>query len=216
VRPGRTALAALAAAALVVAAGPATAGASARGTARCTSGGARVLATNGQVAVVRRPRGRTYACLLSSGTRRALGDTAPGDGETTVTVRRFTLAGTVVAYNYEYSREEVEEGVSVLDVRRDHRPRTYDALSGVAAPRVGAHDAVRAIVVRPDRALAWIAYDDDVQPARYEVMKADAGAARPALLGAGPDIDPSSLALGGTAIYWLAAGVPQLARFGAG
>jgi hypothetical protein len=209
------ALAALVAAALIITGGPATAGASARGAARCTSGGARVLATNGQVAVVRRPRGRTFACLLSSGTRRALGDTAPGEGETTVTVRRFTLAGTVVAYNYEYSREEVEEGVSVLDVRRDRRPRTYDALSGVAAPRVGAHDAVRAIVVRPDRSVAWIAYDDDVQPARYEVMKADAKVTRPTLLGAGADVDPSSLALGGSTIYWLAAGAAQAARFGA-
>jgi hypothetical protein len=192
------------------------AGAAAHHASRCTTGGARVLAADAQVAVVRRSHGRTYACLLRSGMRRALGDTAPGDGPTTINVRRFTLAGTVVAYNYEYSREEVEEGVAVLDARRDREPRIFDALSDVAAPRIGAEDAVRAIVARPDRSVAWIAYNDDIQPARYEVLKADPGAKDGTLLAAGPDIDPSSLALGGTAIYWLTAGVPQVARFGAG
>jgi hypothetical protein len=188
----------------------------ARQYARCTNGGARVLAANAQILVARRPDRTTYACLLSNARRRSLGDTAKGEGETTITVRRFVLAGSVVAYNWEYSREEVEEGVYVLDVRRDRKPRGFDALSGAAAPRQGARNAVTSIAVRDDGAVAWIAYNDDVQPARYEVQKADASATAPTLVAAGPDIAPRSLAISGAAIYWQAGGAPQLGAFATG
>src|SRR4051794_10442555 len=129
----------------------------ARQYARCTSGGAHVLAANAQILVARRPNRTTYACLLSNARRRSLGDTGKGGGPSTVTVRRFVLAGSVVAYNWEYSREEVEEAVEVLDVRRDRESRGFNALSRVAAPRLGARNAVTSIAVRDDGAVAWIA-----------------------------------------------------------
>ena len=104
------------------------------GYARCTSGGARVLAGNDKVLVVRRPRGHTLACVIATGRSRSLGDTILGEGETKITVRRFVLAGSIAAFNWEYSREEVEQGVSVLDLRGHRRVRRYDAVSNVAAP----------------------------------------------------------------------------------
>jgi hypothetical protein len=184
----------------------------AHGYARCTSGRAHVLAGNDQVLIVRRPRGHTMACLIATGRSRSLGDTTPGEGETKITVRRFVLAGSMVAFNWEYSREEVEQGVYVLDVRGSRRVRGYDAVSNVAAPRPAAHDAVTSIVLRRDGAVGWIARDD-VQPARFEVQRAMPGDRKPTLLAAGPDIDPASLAFGGSALYyWLAGGLAQAAR----
>ena len=184
-----------------------------RGSARCTSGGARVLAGNDKVLVVRRPRGHTLACVIATGQSRSLGDTLPGEGETKITVRRFALAGSIVAFNWEYSREEVEQGVSVLDLRGHRRVRGYDAVSNIAALRPGAHSTVTSIVVRADGAVGWIARNDNVQPARFEVQRATASDVKPTLLGAGVDIEPASLAFGGTALYWLAGGLAQSSPF---
>ncbi len=136
-RPGArlTAVARLAASLTAGPAGSADARSKAAGGyARCTSGGARVLAGNDKVLVVRRPRGHTLACVIATGRSRSLGDTILGEGETKITVRRFVLAGSIAAFNWEYSREEVEQGVSVLDLRGHRRVRRYDAVSNVAAP----------------------------------------------------------------------------------
>jgi hypothetical protein len=203
--------------AAVLAAGPAAfadaSSKTSRGYKRCTSGGAHVLAGNDKVLVVRRPRGHTMACVIATGRSRSLGDTVPGEGETKITVRRFVLAGSIVAFNWEYSREEVEQGVYVLDLRVHRQVRCYDAVSTVAAPRPGAQSAVTSIIVRADGAVGWIARNEDVQPARFEVQRAMTGDVKPTLLGAGVDIEPASLALGGTALYWLAGGLAQSAPF---
>jgi hypothetical protein len=216
-RHPRARLVAVALLAAVLAAGPAASAdarsKAVRGYARCTAGGAHVVAGNDKVLVVRRPRGHTVACVIATGRSRSLGDTVPGEGETKITVRRFVLAGSIVAFNWEYSREEVEQGVYVLDLRGHRRVRGYEAVSNVAAPRPGAHSTVTSIVVRADGAVGWIARNDNVQPARFEVQRATAGDEKPTLLEAGLDIEPASLAFGGTALYWRAGGLAQSSPF---
>jgi hypothetical protein len=176
---------------------------------RCTDGGARVRLANDVVQVVTRG-GRTWGCWIRTGSRHLIAATSSADGPATLTARRLVLAGRYLAFNQEYSREDVEESVSVLDVRTG-RSHGADAVADVAAPRPDARNAVTAIVLRPDGAVAWIARNDDIQPARYEVLALGAG--RPALLATGPDIDPASLAVAGSRVYWTAAGAPQLGAF---
>jgi hypothetical protein len=156
-------------------------------------------------------RGRTWACWRATGARHLIAATGSADGPTTLTARRLVLVGRHLAFNQEYSREDVEESVSVLDVRTG-RSRGADAIADVAAPRSGARNAVTAIVLRPDGAVAWIARNDDIQPARFEVHALPAHGAA-ALLAAGADIDPASLAVAGSRVYWTAGGAPQAGAF---
>jgi len=59
-----------------------------------------------------------------------------------------------------------------------------------------------ALVLQPDGAVAWIVHDTAApDPPTYQVIKANAGQP-PTVLATGTDIDPTSLALGGTVLYW--------------
>jgi hypothetical protein len=198
------------AAALAVAAAPGAAGAAAGHHRRCTDGGARVRLADDVVQVVSR-RGRTWACWVRTGSRHLIAATGSADGPATLTARRLVLVGRYLAFNQEYSREDVEESVSVLDVRTG-RSRGANAIADVAAPRPEARNAVTAIVLRPDGAAAWIARNEDLQPARFEVHALPAHGSA-ALLAAGADIDPASLAVAGSRVYWTAGGAPQAGTF---
>jgi len=66
---------------------------------------------------------------------------------------------------------------------------------------------VVAIVVSSAGGFAWIVRDGTVTPTDYEVHKFDAG--RDAMLDKAPGIDPGSLALAGSTVYWTRDGTPQ-------
>jgi hypothetical protein len=59
------------------------------------------------------------------------------------------------------------------------------------------------IVLKKDGAVAWIV-DTSGEQNRYQVHAADRSGAR--LLASGSDVDPSSLALAGSTLYWTQGG----------
>jgi hypothetical protein len=130
-------------------------------------------------------------------------------------VKTVALAGPIVAYG---SFTEIEPSVPSEAARRNfvvvvRDLRTTRLLritpTGIPATQtpgvVGVGQAV-AIVVKSDGAVAWIAENEGAPAgARYEVHAADtSGSLR--LLAWGAAIDPSSLRLAGSTLYWVQAG----------
>lgn len=70
------------------------------------------------------------------------------------------------------------------------------------------------LVVSPTGSVAWIVHDNQVpDPPTYQVWKANRGSAA-TMLAAGNDIDPSSLALGASTLYWAQGGASHASSLG--
>ncbi len=71
---------------------------------------------------------------------------------------------------------------------------------------------VESLVVKSDGAVAWIAQDavGGFSPYSYQVHALDKTGSR--VLAVGPEIEPHSLALAGSTLYWLQGGKPMSAR----
>jgi hypothetical protein len=136
--------------------------------------------------------------------------------------RNVSLAGTVVAFE-DYEMNEGLCGfqfhVTVEDLRTGVVLR-HEPVGRPAVPESGAEcetgiGHTTAIVVKADGAVAWIlepqvwAVEGHLVEAGYQVDAADAAGRR--VLAAGLDVDPSSLALGGTTLYWTQRGQPHAA-----
>jgi len=65
-----------------------------------------------------------------------------------------------------------------------------------------------AIVVKRDGSVAWIVETGE-EEGRYQVHAVDRSGSR--VLASSPDIDPSSLALAGSTLYWTQGGQPATA-----
>jgi hypothetical protein len=135
-------------------------------------------------------------------------------------VEQETLAGPIIAYGA-FSAPEPDPGSgegkgSFLVVVRDLRSGKVLLITPTGTPggtptpgRVGVGRAV-AIVLKSDGAVAWIAEKEaGSSGGGYEVHAADRAGIR--LLAAGAGIEPSSLALGGSTLYWTQAGGPASA-----
>jgi hypothetical protein len=125
--------------------------------------------------------------------------------------RRLKLAGTLVAFEYISVNAQTSfgEGGSTewLLVARDLRSgRTLHKVpTGTATPEPGAGRFVGAgpttrLALTPNGALAWIV-DTRQATARYQVRIAEGSGSR--LLAAGSDIDPSSLVLTASRVFWV-------------
>jgi len=136
----------------------------------------------------------------------------PGGG-----ITRLTLAGTMVAYEVSvsgYNYYGQLEGVSEwhVYVRNLRTGRFKHAVpTGVTSPVnpnfIGDGEAVD-IVLKSDGAVAWIT--DTVQEEnRYQVHALDSTGER--VLAVGSAIDPKSLTLAGSTLYWTQAGKPESA-----
>jgi hypothetical protein len=139
-----------------------------------------------------------------------------------LSVEREALAGTYVAYAYflvlgeEKDREETFL-VIVRDLRNGRilykiptgTPRPQNASSVVGA------GPVRTLVLKSDGSVAWInehplgLLGDETD---YEVHALDKTGSR--ILASGTDIDPRSLALAGSTLYWMQGGKPFFTRLG--
>lgn len=75
-------------------------------------------------------------------------------------------------------------------------------------PKTVGHGPATAIVLKSDGAVAWIV-DTVQEDDRYQVHAVDKSGER--LLASGSDIDPSSLALAGSTLYWTQGGKPYSA-----
>jgi hypothetical protein len=138
-------------------------------------------------------------------------------------IRLATLAGSMVAY--EAGSASSHYGTSWLVVVRDlgsgkvqHRlptgtpvhPEPARIEDGITKQNTGIGPAT-AIVVKTDGAVAWIAQDavEGALPYAYQVHAVDKTGSR--LLASGPGIDPASLALAGSTLYWTEDGKPSSA-----
>lgn len=197
------------------------------GAPRCPGTHEKVVVADAQAVVyqARLPReeGRgIYACayghrsyVLGSGLARgpASGGTGGAFG-----VDDETLAGNIVAY------EEVEsftEGhtkriIVVRDLRTGRVMHEAPTAEAQTPGDVGKGSA-RSLVVKSDGAVAWIVETVSGPtvggigpPTIYEVRAVDKTGSR--LLASGGDIDPSSLALAGSTLYWTQGGQPFSAQ----
>jgi hypothetical protein len=129
--------------------------------------------------------------------------------------RNIVLAGPIVAYEH-YSFAEglggKRLGVAVQDLRTGatlrNEPTGKAKIPGGEPELEFGIGHTTAIVVKGNGSVAWIV-ETSTQEDTYQVHAADMTGSR--LLASGPDIDPSSLALAGNALYWMQAGKPSSA-----
>jgi hypothetical protein len=125
-------------------------------------------------------------------------------------VSRETLAGAIVAY--EFSSEPgfgSRGGGAALVVVRDLRSgrvlhKVPTGTPSVPGPGIGLGPAL-SLVVKSDGAVAWIARAGP-RTGYYQVHALDGSGDR--LLATGQSIDPNSLALAGSTLYWTQEGKP--------
>ncbi len=174
------------------------------------NGGPIVLA-NRQAGIILRD-GNYEGCWFASRRRAVTLGTpygpVPGDG--LLQVQQLTLNGTMAAtFVASGNQQGSSYAVFVVDLKRRRTIGAFatgqpsptqtqaagtEGLDGVG-PTTG-------LVVSPTGSVAWIVHDNQApDPPTYQVWKADRGSAK-TMLAAGNDIDPSSLALGGTRVYW--------------
>ncbi len=138
-----------------------------------------------------------------------------------IQVQELALNGTMAATFEESGYGDLVSsfGIRVVDLKRRRKigafatgqltptqAQSYKGVVGVG-PTTG-------LVVSSSGSVAWIVHDIlDPDPPTYQVWKADRGAAA-TMLAAGNDIDPSSLALGGTTLYWAQGGASHASTLG--
>jgi hypothetical protein len=125
--------------------------------------------------------------------------------------RNVTLAGPIAARE-QFVASPVLGTKWVIDVQDLRTGRTlYRVPSGVTFPpnpKFVGDGPTTSIVVKSDGAVAWIV--DTVQKdERYQVHAVDKAGSR--VLATGSDIDPHSLALAGSTLYWTEGGRPYSA-----
>lgn len=118
-----------------------------------------------------------------------------------------TIAGTTVAFQSDSATSEnARRTIVVVDLRTGRSLRSITP---------GGPGFVTAIVVKSDGAVAWIvetksepasAENHQMKHSEYAVEAADKSGNR--VLATGPGIDPSSLALAGSTLYWTQGGKP--------
>lgn len=153
---------------------------------------------------------QVYGCAYGHRRSYALGPPPEGSTpEPSASVEQETLAGPIVAYEENYISESLNRWfVVVRDLRTGrvlHKLPTGTP-NPPSAQLVGDGYAV-AIVVKSDGAVAWIVRTRiEPQPNEYQVRAVDKSGSR--LLASGTAIDPSSLALAGSTLYWTQGGRP--------
>ncbi len=130
-------------------------------------------------------------------------------------VELITLSGSTVAYQYSMSGEVGWRRwiIAVRNLRTgqwQRRVPTGKLEEPNANPESAGIGPAVTIVVKSDGSVAWIAEDVELSPENsptyYQVHAVDKTGSR--VLAAGIDIDPHSLALAGSALYWTQGGKP--------
>jgi hypothetical protein len=220
----RAALAALvlALAVALVPAGASAAHGARRPARKCGQAVSRLLLADGQAEVYEAPEElgeptvlTVYGCAFQARRPRALGGVPAqqnvGGPSKESGVLLPTLAGAVVAYaETHFSPYNVsDEYVVVCDLvtgRVVHVVPTGVAVKPVPG-QVGIGTVV-ALVVKGDGSVAWIV-GTDPEDGTYQVHVVDGAGSR--VLATGADIDPGSLALAGSTLYWTQGGQPRSA-----
>jgi hypothetical protein len=158
-----------------------------------------------------------YGCAY--GTRRsyelgkAPGECGGGEGGC-AGVEHEVLAGPVVAYERFSDQSGIHSSSEWEVLVRNLRTgaimyREPTGTRSIPSPNDVGAGATVAIVVKSDGAVAWI-LKTNADEGLYQVHAVDASGSR--LLASGSDIDPHSLALAGSTLYWTQGGQPYSAR----
>jgi hypothetical protein len=117
-------------------------------------------------------------------------------------IEHETLAGPFTAYESSFSG--IESGTFLVIVRDLRNGRVlHQAPTGVPFPPdplVTGNGPISSISLKADGSVAWITVDSVGEATHYEVHALDKTGNR--LLATGTDIDPHSLALAGSTLYW--------------
>jgi hypothetical protein len=206
---------------LAVAATSAASGARKR--APCPPQHIELIAGDTQAAVYLRPEGngngrgpehsQFFGCVYAGKRAFSLSDGPPtissqGGSENS----EFTLAGAFLAYEHLWFTSYPESGVPASEqyvVVEDLRTGRvlHKVPTGTNGPDTVGVGPVRSLVLKRDGAVAWIAESlQERHAVIYEVHAVDANGSR--LLAAGSEVEPASLALAGSTIYWTEGGKP--------
>jgi hypothetical protein len=196
-----------------------------KASAKCPPVHSHLITADTQAQVYLRPEGsgpsgyeptEIFGCTYTDKRSYALGGppgySSRGGGELT----HYTLAGSILAYEsygeltfpppagfqkWQVVVENLRTGVVL------HRVPT-----GTSSPGTVGIGPVVSLVVKSDGAVAWIVENEIPArhvPAEYELHAVDKTGDR--LLASGADIDPHSLALAGSTLYWTQGGKPMSA-----
>ncbi len=182
---------------------------------RCQPGNSHLLVADAQAQVyVTKGEDAHYAgCVYGSRKSYKVGIPAGGDANASWHYYAYTLAGPVLAYAESATEGYGQKQKDVVVVRDLLNGKVLHYLPTGTAPanadRVGIGNAT-AVVVEPDGAVAWIveAIENAVPKdlITYQVHAVDQAGTQ--VLASGPDIEPSSLALAGSTLYWTQGGMP--------
>jgi hypothetical protein len=155
----------------------------------CSAPAAKTTFATASARVFRVPGGRTYACLYRVGRSVSLGTSYVGSGPSLDKLERIRLAGPYVAYvRFDYDHTFTTSRLAVRDLR-----------TGRVVQRAGPLTSrVTDLELTQTGAAAWIS-DDGARS--YEVWGPNGKR-----LDAGTDIDPRSLAVAGSTVYWTRGG----------
>jgi hypothetical protein len=195
--------------------------ASRRGTStKCSSGHPHVIVANAQAQVYEAPESPRlpefpgiFGCAYGRQKSYLLGSPPVGGSPSGIGgVTNEALAGPIVAY--EESLVQPSSGFSswfvlVRDLRNGrvlHRVPT--GTRSLPKPNLVGNGSTTVIVVKRDGAVAWIV-ESNISPVEYEVHALDKTGSR--VLASGSGIEPRSLALAGSTLYWMQGGEPMSA-----
>ena len=125
-----------------------------------------------------------------------------------VATRTLRIAGRFVAFDSGgYDKNEPLIYLSVIDALSGKRVQAGEALAGGEEPPDGRADkGITDIELRPNGSVAWIVQNPFRSPPLYEVNIIGKDVRNADL---GDDIEPRSLALSGSTLYWTRGGVPR-------
>jgi hypothetical protein len=153
-----------------------------------------------------------YGCVYGHRKSYELGSPPNGSPSVSFGTRLFTLAGPIVAY--EKSFVHPPPGFSSwFVIVRDLRSGKilHELPTGTPShpiPNQVGDGSITAIVVKSDGSVAWI-LENNISPVEYEIHTFDKTGSH--VLASGSDIEPHSLALAGSTLYWLQGGKPMSA-----
>ena len=210
---------------LLLAASASGAGARHKVAPKCLPAHAHVLFADSQAAIYSIPATReegligtvqTWGCAYGGkGSYKIWEEDVQESTERNSGIRDLTLNGTMIAYEvsrhegtrYTEGEETVSEWhVIVRDLRTGrvlHKVPT--GMPEPAHPKLVGRGEAEGIVIKSDGAVAWINHSES----QYEVHALDKTGER--VLAVGSDIDPHSLALAGSTLYWTQGGKPMSA-----
>jgi hypothetical protein len=187
---------------------------------RCPPGNEGVLAADAQAVVYKAPAspegfvGEIHACAYGARQSYNLGPTSYGSGTSgSGGTYPITLAGSVVAYDRgRNSSSSLPNGYSsheiwVRNLRTGELIHRMPNGTPAEPGDIGLGDTT-AIVAKSNGSVAWVVGAPETLGG-IQVRSVDKAGSR--LLAASPEIDPDSLALAGSTLYWMQGGKPMSA-----